>query len=229
MQGFSPGTSPPPVRIPIRISNSRKKLRAQISVFLSSIRNRQVYYPHSGFGLPDFTRKAHIPRRKLLPFVSLWIDLVPPSAVYSALLVIPYFQQRIVPMKSLACVRTKSFLEAIIISLSVCSTLYSSDSLSGKWRCEGKGWEGDDVYFVLDLKQSGDIVTGSITYGEGEAVFSISNGLIQGNKLEFAVVTEDSRYFSSVTVGKNRMDATWKDDNGHSGTWQGQREDTTGH
>ena len=127
-------------------------------------------------------------------------------------------------MSLLACARSNSIFLIIFISLSRCSMTFSTDLVSGKWSCEGKGLQGDNVYFVLDLKQSGETVTGSVTYGEGEAVFSISNGLIQGNKLEFAVITDNNCYFSSFIVDNNRMKATWNDENGHSGTWQGQRQ-----
>jgi hypothetical protein len=69
-------------------------------------------------------------------------------------------------MKPLAYVRTNPFLVTIIISFSVCSTLYPADLVSGKWKCEGKGLEEDDIYSVLEFQQSGETVAGSITYGE---------------------------------------------------------------
>ena len=101
------------------------------------------------------------------------------------------------------------------------STRASEDFVSGKWRCHGKGPSGEDVDFVLDLKQSGDSVTGTVTVGDD--VVGIDQGSIRANEMELVISTDDNRFVSAVTVEDRKLTATWKDANGKSGTWQGER------
>jgi hypothetical protein len=101
------------------------------------------------------------------------------------------------------------------------STRASEDLVSGKWRCHGKGPSGEDVDFVLDLKQSGDSVTGTVTVGHD--VVGIDQGSIRANEMELVISTDDNRFVSAVTVEDRKLTATWKDANGKSGTWQGER------
>ncbi len=100
---------------------------------------------------------------------------------------------------------------------------FSFEDVTGKWNCNGKGLADEDVQFVLELKQSGETVTGTVTIMGGDT-YSISKGTIQGNKLELINSTDDNRFISSVTVEKNKMTATWKDETGRKGTWEGERE-----
>ena len=101
------------------------------------------------------------------------------------------------------------------------STRASEDLVSGRWRCHGKGPSGEDVHFVLDLKQSGDSVTGTVTVGED--IVGIDQGSIRANEMELVISTDDNRFVSAVTVEGRKLTATWKDANGKSGTWQGEK------
>ncbi len=67
------------------------------------------------------------------------------------------------------------------------STRASEDLVSGRWRCHGKGPSGEDVHFVLDLKQSGDSVTGTVTVGED--IVGIDHGSIRANEMELVIST----------------------------------------
>ena len=100
--------------------------------------------------------------------------------------------------------------------------LYPADLVSGRWDCSGDGVNGEAVQFVLDLKQSGGQVTGSVTHGTN--VVDISKGSIEGNKLEFVVTTDDNHYVSVGIVENDKIIGTWKDDNGATGKWQAQRQ-----
>src|SRR5262245_60869957 len=107
-----------------------------------------------------------------------------------------------------------------LCQLSLCiSTRASDDLVSGKWRCHGKGPSGEDVHFVLDLKQSGDSVTGTVTVGDDTV--EIDRGSIRANEMELVVSTDDNRFVSVVVVEGRKLTATWRDANGKSGTWQG--------
>jgi hypothetical protein len=99
-------------------------------------------------------------------------------------------------------------------------TKSSDDLVSGQWRCIGRGFENEDLHFVLKLKQVGENVKGTVQVGDD--VLTI-NGSIRGSKMELVVVTEDNRYVSIVTVNSGKLSATWKDLKGDSGTWEGER------
>jgi hypothetical protein len=100
--------------------------------------------------------------------------------------------------------------------------LYPADLVTGRWDCSGDGVNGEAVQYVLDLKQSGDQVTGSVTYGSD--VVDISKGSVQGNKLELVVTTDDNHYVSTGIVENDKITGTWKDDNGATGKWQAQKQ-----
>jgi hypothetical protein len=102
------------------------------------------------------------------------------------------------------------------------SLLHSDDLVTGRWECSGDGINGEAVQYTLDLRQSGDQVTGTITYGS-DAV-DIAKGSIQGNKLEIVVATEDNHYVSTGVVDHDKITGSWKDDNGTTGKWQGKRQ-----
>jgi hypothetical protein len=101
------------------------------------------------------------------------------------------------------------------------STRGSEDLVSGKWQCHGKGPSGEEVHFLLDLKRSGDSLTGTVTLGED--IFRIEQGSIRANEMEIVISTDDNRFVSIATVEKRKLTATWKDANGNSGTWQGDK------
>jgi hypothetical protein len=101
---------------------------------------------------------------------------------------------------------------------SVCA---SEDLVSGRWRCVGKGFSNEDIHFTLNLRQAGEAVTGTVTVGED--VVDISEGSIRDDRMELITSTDDNRYVSSVSVTPGKLKATWKDANGNSGTWEGEK------
>jgi hypothetical protein len=110
----------------------------------------------------------------------------------------------------------------VIFCMMKVSLLQSSGLVTGKWECSGDGINGEPVQFVLDLKQSGEQVTGTITYGSN--VVDLEKGSIQGNKLEIVVATEDNHYVSTGLIDNDKIAGSWKDNNGTTGKWQGQRQ-----
>lgn len=110
----------------------------------------------------------------------------------------------------------------VIFCMMKASLLQSSGLVTGKWECSGDGINGEPVQFVLDLKQSGEQVTGTITYGSN--VVDLEKGSIQGNELEIVVATEDNHYVSTGLIDNDKIAGSWKDDKGTTGKWQGQRQ-----
>ncbi|HVN82779.1 MAG TPA: hypothetical protein VMW38_27600 [Terriglobia bacterium] len=101
--------------------------------------------------------------------------------------------------------------------------LLAADAVTGKWKCIAKGLPDGDMEFTLELSQSGESLTGTISAENGSV--EISNAKIHGNKFEFAVMTSDAQYTVTGSVEGNKVDGDWKDDQQHSGTWSGQKEE----
>ncbi len=114
----------------------------------------------------------------------------------------------------------KVFLFISLLS-GMSSSIYSENTVSGKWRCVGRDLADEDVVFVLDLKQTGGTVTGTATTDETE--IQIQQGTIDGNKMEFVTEAEGVRYTSNVIIDNDKLKATWKDSMSRSGTWTGER------
>jgi hypothetical protein len=110
----------------------------------------------------------------------------------------------------------------VIFCMMNVSLLHSGVLVTGKWECSGDGINGEPVQFVLDLRESGEQVTGTITYGSD--VVDLEKGSIQGNKLEIVVATEDNHYVSTGLIDNDKITGSWKDDNGATGKWQGRRQ-----
>ena len=117
----------------------------------------------------------------------------------------------------------KYLLSAVVVVVFFMKSglLHSTDLITGRWECSGDGINGEAVQYVLDLKQSGEQVTGTLTYGSDTV--DIAKGSIQGNQLELVVATDDNRYVSTGVIENNKITGSWKDDNGATGKWQGQR------
>ena len=114
-----------------------------------------------------------------------------------------------------------AWLPLAFFLLRATSTLGSADLVTGKWNCSGKGPNDEDVQFVLDLKQSGEKVTGTLTVGDD--TYDISDGSIQGNRLELVTDIKGNHYVSTAIVESHKITASWKNDGGQTGHWEGEK------
>ena len=99
----------------------------------------------------------------------------------------------------------------------------SADVATGKWKCVAKGLPDGDVEFAMELVQSGESLTGTISAENGST--EISNAKIHEGKFEFTVHTSDAQYTVTGSVEGSRISGEWKDDQQHSGTWSGQKQE----
>ncbi|MCI0628142.1 MAG: hypothetical protein L0387_41910 [Acidobacteria bacterium] len=118
------------------------------------------------------------------------------------------------------CISSYIILIFILLTLTT-STLRSQTPATGKWQCTGSGLDVSEVSFLLDLKQSGNTLTGTWVFGED--VVPIHQGSIQGNQIELITLADEKRFTSVATIEGDQLKGTWKDDTGRSGTWQGKR------
>jgi hypothetical protein len=102
------------------------------------------------------------------------------------------------------------------------SKALAADIVTGTWSCVGKDLSEGDMQFTMELKQSGETLSGSI-YAEGGSV-EITEGKVQGNRFEFLVNAPNARYTVIGSVNGDKIGGDWKDDQDHKGSWEGKRQ-----
>ena len=117
----------------------------------------------------------------------------------------------------------KSFIVlGAICALLLAHSILAADEATGKWKCLAKGIPDGDVEFTMDLVQSGESLTGTISAENGSV--EISNAKIHEGKFEFTVLAPDVHYTVTGRVDGTKISGAWKDDQQHSGTWSGQKQ-----
>jgi hypothetical protein len=119
--------------------------------------------------------------------------------------------------------RSALILSTLLFLIAFCMpAVQAADLFSGRWMCSAKGTSNGDVEFTLELSKSGDKMTGTLTVG-GDSI-TLEDVSVDGNKLDFSISSPEGRYTSSATVESDNLKGTWKDENGNSGGWEGQKE-----
>jgi hypothetical protein len=89
------------------------------------------------------------------------------------------------------------------------ATREKARDVSGKWNSVFKRQDGNPMETTLQLKQSGDKITGSQSFNDNES--EISDGKVTGNDVTFKIVRErDGRTVTSKYRGKIQSDNTIK-------------------
>jgi hypothetical protein len=102
------------------------------------------------------------------------------------------------------------------------SKALAAEGITGTWSCVGKDLSEGDMQFTLELKQSGETLSGTI-YAEGGSV-EITEGKVQGDKFEFLLNAPSAKYTVTGAVNGDTIGGDWKDDQDHKGTWEGKRQ-----
>ena len=116
------------------------------------------------------------------------------------------------------------FLFATLTLLGNTLSPRSQVSVAGHWQCTGTGLEAETISFRLELTQSGATVGGTWFIANDE--IQIREGNVQDNRMELITFADDKQFTTVAVVEGNEFKGTWKDDAGHSGTWQGKRQST---
>ena len=80
--------------------------------------------------------------------------------------------------------------------------------VTGKWSGTGSGETPDGNHTItvnLELKQSGNAVTGTVGSGESGDRFSIESGAMDGDVLTFKVSPDEHTYEVKLTVKEDKM------------------------
>ena len=81
--------------------------------------------------------------------------------------------------------------------------------VTGKWTGTGRAatTDGDNeaLSIVMELKQSGNDITGSVMTGDSGERYSISNGSIDGDALKLDVAANETTYHVSLKVDGDKM------------------------
>ena len=106
-----------------------------------------------------------------------------------------------------------SFVTAILL---LCATILSAVDLSGKWKGSFE-LDGNILPFVLDLKTSGDKVTGMVTPATNPPT-EIRDGKVDGNTLSFYFTTvyngDQVRLNVKIQMGTDDMKVTMVTEDG---------------
>jgi len=80
--------------------------------------------------------------------------------------------------------------------------------VTGKWTGTGKSTGGDgdahNMALVMELKQTGNDITGTVTTGESGDQYALA-GMLDGDVLNFKVQADDATYVVKLTVKEDTM------------------------
>jgi hypothetical protein len=93
----------------------------------------------------------------------------------------------------------------------------SASSVSGTWQLTWTGKKGQQRQEIMQLKQAGDTLTGSIQRKRGSSSVS---GSLQGEQISFSVQSEKRTMSFTGTLDGNRMSGTTKSGASWSATRQ---------
>lgn len=111
----------------------------------------------------------------------------------------------------------------LLLILILSSLIFAADSFTGKWKGTSKDGE-NSIDFVLNLKQDGDDITGTIDLNYNTVEVS---GTCKDNQLEFTIDAGDTKYTATATVKDNKLEGKWKNDRGGEGIWSAEKEAET--
>jgi hypothetical protein len=94
-------------------------------------------------------------------------------------------------------------------------------SLAGVWRCRTTTGETPDSAFTLNLKQSGEELSGYAYSQRGEA--AIGRGSFKDNHFEIVIPTEEGQYTLTGALSEGRLRGEWKRSDNRSGAWEGEK------
>jgi hypothetical protein len=115
----------------------------------------------------------------------------------------------------------RGMVSILVIVLLFSTTALARTSLSGKWKGSSTGGDQGSTEFELDLKQDGEIISGTITIN-GD-VINLSNGTFKNNKLELTIVTSDNKFNATAILEDGKLKGQWKDERGGEGTWTAEK------
>jgi hypothetical protein len=94
-------------------------------------------------------------------------------------------------------------------------------SLAGVWQCRTTTGETPDSAFTLNLKQSGDQLSGYAYSRRGEA--AIGRGSFKDNRFEIVIPTEEGQYTLTGALSEGRLRGEWKRSDNRAGAWEGEK------
>ena len=80
----------------------------------------------------------------------------------------------------------------------------AADLSREEWMCSAKGTSNGDVEFTLELSQSGEKMTGTLTVG-GDSI-TLEEVSVDGIRLEFSISSPEGRYTASATVESDNIE-----------------------
>lgn len=126
-------------------------------------------------------------------------------------------------------------MKRILASVGVCVALFclagsalpkeknsKPGPLTGTWECVSHGGPQGDTPFTLNLEQSNESVSGSVSSPMGGT--QITSGTFKKKMLEIHIDTSQGNYVLTGKLKRKQMTGEWStQDNQMKGTWEGKK------
>jgi len=95
----------------------------------------------------------------------------------------------------------------------------NSSPLVGTWNCTAQGGQNGDIPFTLNLEQSSQGFTGTVSAPQGDA--DLTSVSFKDNHLQIDINGGDNDYTLTGTLAGGKLTGTWYLDGQKQGTWKG--------
>lgn len=96
-----------------------------------------------------------------------------------------------------------------------------ASAVAGTWQCVAHGGQNGDVPFTLNLQQSGDILSGTVSSSQGDA--DLTAVTFKGNELRIEIDTDQGNYILTATLSNGKLAGQWSHGSEKQGNWEGKR------
>lgn len=97
----------------------------------------------------------------------------------------------------------------------------NAEPLTGTWQCMSHGGSQGNMAFTLDLQQTGENVSGSVSSPLGDT--DLTSATFKGDTLQIEIDGEDTQYHLTAKYANGKLSGTWSTSSGGRGTWEGKK------
>ena len=97
-----------------------------------------------------------------------------------------------------------------------------ASAVAGTWQCVAHGGQNGDVPFTLNLQQSGETLSGTVSSSQGDA--DLTTVTFKGNQLRIEIDTDQGNYILTATLSNGQLAGQWSHDSEKQGNWEGKRQ-----
>jgi len=115
---------------------------------------------------------------------------------------------------------------SVLCVLALAVTLQAKEKIGGSpfagtWQCIAHGAPNGDFPFTLNLQQSAQGLTGTVSAPQGDA--DLTTVTFKDNQLKIEIDTSNNTYSLTATLAAGKLTGEWSRDGQKQGTWEGKR------